>query len=416
MLDSIADPGRPLGSAGPAPALHASFQSMTSPSRHRRLLTIGHSYVIALNRRLAHEMARVGRDSWDVTAVAPRYFRGDLRPVTLERDGEEPCELEAVSARMTRAIHLMFYGHELKTLLRSRPWDLIHCWEEPYIFASGQIAWWAPPEIPLVYWAFQNLVKHYPPPFSWIDRYCLDRCTGWIACGESIVPTMLERGYGRKPHRVLPLGVDVERYYPDRSAGEAVRRRLGWSDPGPPVVGYLGRFVPEKGIALLMETLDATKAPWRALFVGGGPMDAVIERWAAKYPGRVVVVRGVSHSEVPAFLNAMDILAAPSLTRRQWREQFGRMLIEAFACGVPVIASDSGEIPFVVADAGRIVGEADRPGWLKALSELLENPELRRDFAARGLERVRSRFTWPIIARRHLDFFDELLDLRASRT
>jgi glycosyltransferase involved in cell wall biosynthesis len=102
-------------------------------------------------------------------------------------------------------------------------------------------------------------------------------------------------------------------------------------------------------------------------------------------------------------------MAAPSQSRPFWREQFGRMLIEAFACGVPVVASDSGEIPHVVADAGTIVGESDRDGRAKALAALIADPALRADLATRGLERVHARFTWPVIARGHLDFFEQLL-------
>jgi glycosyltransferase involved in cell wall biosynthesis len=86
------------------------------------------------------------------------------------------------------------------------------------------------------------------------------------------------------------------------------------------------------------------------------------------------------------------------------------MLIEAFACGVPVVASDSGEIPHVVADAGVIVGEQDADGWRESLAALIDSPSRRADLRARGLDRVRAEFAWPIIARRHLEFFEELLD------
>ena len=71
----------------------------------------------------------------------------------------------------------------------------------------------------------------------------------------------------------------------------------------------------------------------------------------------------VKHSEVPRYLASMDMMVAPSQSMRNWREQFGRMIIEAFASGVPVIGSDSGEIPFVIADAGRVVAEADAAAW-----------------------------------------------------
>jgi glycosyltransferase involved in cell wall biosynthesis len=368
---------------------------------------------VALNRRLAHEMARAGRGRWDVTAVAPEFFRGELRPVPLERIADEPCRLEAVPARFTRRVHVMLYGRRLRQLLRE-PWDLVHCWEEPYVLAAGQVARWTPRPTPIVFWTAQNLSKWYPPPFDWVERYCLKRCAGWLACGESIVQTMLARGYACKPHRVMPLGVDLDVFRPNPEAGAEVRRRLGWEAPGPPVVGYLGRFVPEKGVGFLMKVLDDVTVPWRALFVGGGPMEGELRRWAERYGDRVAVVTGVKHDLVPVHLNAMDVLCAPSQTRPRWREQLGRMLIEAFACGVPVLASDSGEIPYVVADAGRVVGEADRPAWVAALVELLESPSLRDELRGRGLERVRDHYSWPVIARRHLDFFDELLDSKPA--
>ena len=126
------------------------------------------------------------------------------------------------------------------------------------------------------------------------------------------------------------------------------------------------------------------------------------------HPDRVRIVTGVRHDQVPAYLNAMDLMCAPSQTTRRWREQFGRMLIEAFACGVPVVASDSGEIPNVVGPAGTIVAESDDNAWLTAIGELLENPAQRRRFARFGLERA-PRFSWPVVARQHVDFFDQIL-------
>ncbi len=122
------------------------------------------------------------------------------------------------------------------------------------------------------------------------------------------------------------------------------------------------------------------------------------------------IVTTVAHGDVPAYVNAMDLLAAPSQTGRNWREQFGRMLIEAFACGVPVVASDSGEIPYVVGDAGRIVSESDQAAWVASLSHLLESPAERQQMGRMGRERALAHFTWPLIAPGHLDIFDALLD------
>ncbi|MEO6392211.1 MAG: glycosyltransferase family 4 protein [Pyrinomonadaceae bacterium] len=377
--------------------------------KRRRLLTIGHSYAIALNRRLANEMAVAGAGEWEVTCVAPKFLQGDLRPVHLERTDSEACRLEPVPLRFSRRIHAMWYGRRLRQILRE-PWDVIHCWQEPYIAVGGQIARWSPRSAKLVYATFQNINKKYPPPFNLIENYSMRRASGWIAFGQTIEENLAERpGYVGLPHRVIPLGVDLEKFKPDATARRRIQAKLDWPVTDVPVVGYLGRFVPEKGIQLLMRSLEAVNVPWRALFVGSGPLESELREWAAKTGGRARIVTGVTHDDVPDQVNAMDLLCAPSQTAPNWREQLGRMLIEAFACGVPVIASDSGEIPRVVGDAGLIVGESDGAGWVDALSRMLSQPDLRAEYAAKGRARAETEFAWPLIARRHLDFFDELL-------
>ena len=194
-----------------------------------------------------------------------------------------------------------------------------------------------------------------------------------------------------------------------REAGARTRASQGWMDGDPPVVGYLGRFVPEKGIGTLMRALDACTQPWRALFVGGGPMEAEVRAWAARHGGRVRIATGVAHDAVPGYLNAMDLLCAPSRTTRRWHEQLGRMLTEAMACGVPVVGSDSGEIPFVVADAGLIVPEDDVAAWTREIDALLAAPSRRAVLATRGRARAEAEFALDVVARQHLDFFDELI-------
>jgi glycosyltransferase involved in cell wall biosynthesis len=376
-----------------------------------RLLTVGHSYVVALNRRLARAMAGAGA-GWEVTVVAPKFVKGDLRPIPLEHSDGEPYHLEGVATHFNGHAHVMLYGRRLRALLREK-WDLIHCWEEPYVLAGAQVAGWSR-SAPVVFYSFQNICKRYPPPFNRVERYSVGRSAGWIAAGETVVHALLTRpGYSRLPHCRIPLGVDVECFRPDTHAGRAVRCQLGWSKDGPPVVGYLGRFVPEKGLRLLTDTLDRLQTPWRALFVGGGPLMAVLQAWAAKRPEAVRIVTGVAHADVPAYLNAMDILAAPSQTTPRWKEQLGRMLIEAFACGVPVISSDSGEIPYVVASAGRVVGEADETGWRDAIHDLLDSPTRRADLAARSRDRACKEYAWPVIGRQHLAFFEQILDTTA---
>jgi glycosyltransferase involved in cell wall biosynthesis len=85
------------------------------------------------------------------------------------------------------------------------------------------------------------------------------------------------------------------------------------------------------------------------------------------------------------------------------------MLVEAFACGVPVIGSDSGEIPFVIGDAGKVIPEADVAAWTDAIEELLTKPELRADLAKRGLARA-NKYSVRSIAEQYRDYFRWLAD------
>lgn len=378
--------------------------------RKRRLLSIAHSYVVTLNRQLARELALIDGDGWEVTAVAPAYFAGsnDLRPVRLEPTQNEPYELVPVDAYVTSRVHLFFYGLKLRSVL-ARPWDLVHCWEEPYIFVGGQAAWWTPVRTPLVFTTAQNLSKSYPPPFRSVEKYAIGRAAGWICTGHLVAENLGTRpGYDSLPMAQIPLGTDVSQFRPDGAARSTIRRKLEWEEGGPAVVGYLGRFVPEKGLELMMGVLDRVSSPWRALFVGAGPLESALRAWAGRHGDRVRICNSVLHAEVPAYLNAMDVLCAPSQTTARWKEQFGRMLVEAFASGVAVIGSDSGEIPHVVGDSGLVVGEADEQGWVRAITELLEDPAKRADLAARGLARAHDEFSWRVVARRHLDFFESV--------
>lgn len=377
----------------------------------RRLATIGHSYVISANRRLAHEMAVQGKGRWDVTAIAPVRYRADLGRVAAHAVDGEACRLQTLNVRADRSPHLMWYAG-LDGILKDA-WDVVHCWEEPYVAAGAQVARHVPPEARLVMATFQNLPKQYPWPLSSFEQTSMARTDGWIAFGQTVSNTLSRReGYRARPSRVIPPGVDLERFGPASDAGRAIRARIGWTDADL-VVGFLGRFVPEKGIDTLLNALRASRAKWRALFVGGGPMQPAIEALAGERRGRVHIANGVSHDDVPQWLNAMTILCAPSLSTSSWREQFGRMLIEAMACGVPVLASTSGEMPHVVGDAGTILPEADDSAWTGAIDRLLDDAARRAELTARGLERVRARYAWPVVARAHLEFFEALLGDRS---
>jgi len=233
----------------------------------KRLLTIAHSYCVELNRRLPQEMARVG--DWDVTAVAPARFRGDFGWHTTTAVVGEPCEVVAVPTHFAGRVHTMVYGRELHALLQ-QDWDAIHCWEEPYVASAAQVAMRAPTDTPLVFATFQNIDKRYPPPFNWIEQTAKRRADGMVAFGRTTRDVLDARGW-TQPTRTIPPGVDVRQFAPNAAEREKIRGQFGWADDTP-VVGFVGRFVEEKGLPLLMATLSRLSTPWRALLLGSGPL------------------------------------------------------------------------------------------------------------------------------------------------
>src|SRR5262249_21387937 len=147
----------------------------------------------------------------------------------------------------------------------------------------------------------------------------LARADGWIAFGHTVADAVGGRpGYRDRPTQIIPPGVDLEAFRPDPLAGASMRQSFGWDEGEPPGVGFLGRFVPEKGLDLLMQALDGLGCPWRALFVGAGPLEGRLREWAGRHAGRVRVCSDVRHDAVPAYLNAMDVLCAPSQTTARW--------------------------------------------------------------------------------------------------
>ena len=107
----------------------------------------------------------------------------------------------------------------------------------------------------------------------------------------------------------------------------------------------------------------------------------------------------VKNTEMYRYYPAMDALVLPSRTTDAWKEQFGRVLIEAMICGTPVLGSSSGEIPNVLGDAGLIFAERNPQKMAEALRQIMDDAALCSKLAAAGRTRVLDHFTWKSVAR-----------------
>jgi glycosyltransferase involved in cell wall biosynthesis len=162
----------------------------------------------------------------------------------------------------------------------------------------------------------------------------------------------------------------------------------------PFTVGYAGRLVPSKGLADLLAAVRGLSAPLELVLIGDGELRGELE--GQPIPGSSVrVLSDLDHDQMPAGYAQLDVLVLPSRTTATWKEQLGRVIVEALYCGVPVIGSDSGEIPWLIelTGGGLVFPEGDRGALGERLQRMREQPELRRRLAETGGRAVADLFS-----------------------
>ncbi|MDP8921683.1 MAG: glycosyltransferase family 4 protein [Chloroflexota bacterium] len=362
-----------------------------------RVLMVSKILVVGAYQRKLELLAR--QPDIELTCVVPPAWDGQrFEPTFL--DG---YRMLVAPIRFGRDFHFHHYP-TLGTIARAVRPHIVHIDEEPYNLATflalrHALAVGARP----LFFTWQNLDRRYPPPFAWSERYVLRRSRYAIAGNAEAVGVLRRKGY-RGPAAVIPqFGVDPERFSPGDGAPRHGR---------PFTIGFLGRFEELKGLLILLDAVAELPGDWRLRLVGGGPLQDELRARAGRLgiADRMSIEPGVPSLEVPNVLRDLDVLVLPSLTRPNWKEQFGRVLIEAMACAVPVVGSDSGEIPNVIGDAGLIMPEGDSAALRDALARLMTNGVLRGSLAARGRRRALARYTQQRVAEQTAAVYRQMIE------
>lgn len=352
--------------------------------------------VVGAYQRKVEEMARC--PGVQVVAVVPPAWRDPSYVRPLERAHTDGYQLVVSPVVLNGHFHLFFFPELGRLLDEHRP-DIVHIDEEPYNLATFLALWQARRRrIPALFFTWQNLYRHYPAPFAWTEQYVYRHAASAIAGTEAAARVLRRKGY-RGPVSVIPqFGVDPSIFAPAQSSAR------------PFTVGFAGRLVPEKGVSLLVDACAQLQFDFRLTILGDGPalkeIRARIQQRAME--PRVRIEGAVPSGQMPHRLQSMDALVLPSVSRPNWTEQFGRVLVEAMACGVPVVGSTCGEIPEVIGDAGLVFPEGDAGALAAALERLASDPALREDLRARGRRRVLERFTHQRIAADTIDVYRQM--------
>jgi glycosyltransferase involved in cell wall biosynthesis len=167
-------------------------------------------------------------------------------------------------------------------------------------------------------------------------------------------------------------------------------------------IGFAGRITAAKGWRVLLAALTQLPEHCKCLIAGDGDEEAELRLWC-QMPAlreRVYYFGALEKAKLWDFYRALDVFVLPSLTTPRWAEQFGFVLAEAMACGVPVIGSDSGAIPEVIGDSGIIVEENNSTALAAAIRSIENDPHRRARYIHCGQERFEQEFSIAAYARK----------------
>lgn len=350
------------------------------------------------------------QDEFELTAAYSRSHRFDVDSIRIPK-AELGC-VDYLNGWIPRAIGhraipniFKFLGYEeiLLGLDRFLPqFDLIHSQEETFYF-SWQVA-----EKKRKHGYKMISVQCMLDPY-WYQghrniaaRARLVRQETDLFIARSHRAKMALIGEGVEPERVRVIGhgVDLDRFHPGEPS-EALRHKLG-IEPGRLVILFVGRLTWPKGVYPLVDAFNLLLQDPRVrrldpllLMVGDGNERVRLQE-RVKLLGiesSVRLVGKLPYHQIPDAHRLADIFVLPSISERYVVEQFGIVLIEAMACGKPVLAASSGAIDEVVGDAGLLVPANDSYLLYHRLLRLVEDGALRRELGERGLDRVRENFT-----------------------
>jgi glycosyltransferase involved in cell wall biosynthesis len=340
----------------------------------------------------------------ELTVVVPPSWRDERGVMTLERAYTRGYKLIVEPLRFNGKFHLHYYPGFARLLTRFKP-DLVHLDEEPYNLATWHAQRAAAQfGAKTLFFSWQNLQRRYPWPFRRFEADVLAGAAAAIAGSAAAAEVWRAKGFD-KPMPVIPqFGVDPDLFQPDPAA-RAQRPE------GQFVVGFAGRLVREKGVDVLLRAVAQLASSVVVRIAGAGPERVRLERLATELGlgDRVRFQSLLPSRDMPAFLNTLDCLILPSRTIPTWKEQFGRVLIEAMACGIPVLASDSGEPPNVIGQAGVIFPEGSSDLLARHLNSLLQQPEQRAQLGARGRARVLQGYTQHRVAQATVALYRALM-------
>ena len=369
-----------------------------------RVLMLSKACIVGIYQR---KLEYIAQEGVDLLVLVPPSWKDERGEQHLERVYTEGYRLQATPLKLNGNFHLHFYPQLSDYINEFRP-DIVHIDEEPYNLATWHALFLAHVAgAKSLFFSWQNIKRDYPPPFRWGEHWVMQHVDYALVGTESAGEVWWQKGYRGRMATIPQFGTDEELFQPQPLRTDR-----------PFTIGYIGRLVPEKGVDLLLEAAAQLPDEWRVRIVGSGPLRDELGELAHRLhiADRVTFIDWVASTEMPEQYAAIDVLVLPSLTRPNWKEQFGRVLVEAMASARPVVGSDSGAIPGVIGSAGLVFPEGDVAALAEHLHTLQSKADLRLILGDIGRKRVLEHFTHQGIAKATVAVYRELCGDDTHRT
>ena len=369
-----------------------------------RVLFVSHTYIVGVNQGKLDAVA--GADA-EVGLLVPKQWNAS--------QWNKYHELEQPYQRIKYyPAHMYFSGRAgacfysplavIKAIIDFRP-DIIQVEQEVFSLSALELSFFARLfNKPVVFFGWENMDRQLSSFRQWIRKYVFDRAKLIIAGNCEGGELVKKWGYPGKVEVMPQMGVDTEFFTPaeNKQANSEF------------CIGFVGRLSYHKGIDTLIaagKILREQNYSFRIILCGSGSDESKFREEARKLGVDELITwrGGVSHEEVPLEMQKLDLLVLPSRTVETWKEQFGHVIIEAMATGIPVVGSTCGEIPNVVGRSDLVFTEGNAEELAVILARLISDNAWYSEAAQYSLDRVHQNYSHKRIAQRLIDLWSDIL-------
>ena len=208
---------------------------------------------------------------------------------------------------------------------------------------------------------------------------------------------------------IIPMGVDLNDFKKSTEVGD-LKKKLRLDGE---VILSVGRLIDLKGTDYLIKALPKVLLRFpqtKALIIGSGPQKSYLLNLAKELhiKDSVVFIGQIPHSQMAKYYSLADVFVLPSITSKMGEtEGFGVVLLEAMACGLPVIGSDTGGIPDIIknGETGLLFRQKESPDLANQIIRLLTDEDLRKKMVANARDLIETQFSWEIVAERFMEVY-----------